>query len=986
MKDILVKPTETAEPLRFAVLGPLRGWRDDTEFALGTPQQQAALAALLLRDGHPATLSQLVDAVWGTDPPRTAVQTLRTYISRLRAAFRRSEGGQAVRLESVGEGYRLRLEQSALDLTVFQRRVAAAETERAAGNLEAAAAQLHAGLQLWHGVALSGVPGPFAELQRDRLEEVRLAALGTKFEIDLELGRHEGAAAELTALTSEYPLRERFRQLLMLALYRSGRQADALTLYQDTRRVLITKLGIEPGPALQAVHQRILGADPDLAWQPRSSTSAGRQTPATDREELADFSAQQPKDFGTDVDPERRTDATPWAPVRPAQLPGDITSFVGREDELASSFLSDSDGRYPPVVISGMAGVGKTTLAVHWAGLMAERFPDGELYLNLRGFDADKPLSPAKAMRDVIDSLGVPPNRVPGSPEGLASLYRSLFARRRFLLVLDNAQDAEQVRPLLPGAAGCLTIITSRNRLDGLLVAEDARFVPLGLLTQVEGIEFLIRRVGRDRVFAELPAAEAIVDLCGRLPLALGLASARAVLRPTFPLAAIAAELRESQGGLDAFTSFDSHTDMRSVFSWSYRALSPGAARLFRLLSLHPGPDIAVPAAASLAGVRPEDVRRQIGELVEHHLLTARVPGRFSWHDLLRTYAAERCADQDDENVRSAARRRMFEHYLRSAHHADELLAPHRDREALPPAPADVFGQLLTDQRAAADWLQEERPVLMAVVEQAGRDGAASRAYCWQLAAAMEQFLDRRGRWQDQLHIQTTALEAASRGGDVRGKATALRALGLVNCRLRRYDDAFRFLFEALDLFGKLNDRVGQGRTHRYSAFTANATGDHNRALNHYRAASECYQAIGDRSGQAAVMNEVGWTYLLMGQYERAVVQCEKAIAQHQEIGDRSGEAAAWDSLGYAQHHLGRYEQALASFRNAVDIYRVINDHSLEADTLVHMGDSHHAQGDALSAQHRWRQALVLYEGLDHPDAERVRGRLRLDGIPVSAG
>jgi tetratricopeptide (TPR) repeat protein len=515
-------------------------------------------------------------------------------------------------------------------------------------------------------------------------------------------------------------------------------------------------------------------------------------------------------------------------------------------------------------------------------------------------------------------------------------------------------------------------------------VAEDARFVPLGLLTEAEGIEFLIRRVGRDRVFAELPAAEAIVDLCGRLPLALGLASARAVLRPTFPLAAIAAELRESQGGLEAFTSFDSHTDMRSVFSWSYRALSPGAARLFRLLSLHPGPDIAVPAAASIAGGRPEDVRRQIGELVEHHLLIAHVPGRFSWHDLLRTYAAERCADQDDENVRSAARRRMFEHYLRSAHRADALLAPHRDREALPPAPADVFPQPLTDQRVAADWLQEERPVLIAVVEQAGRDAEESGTYCWQLAAAMEQFLDRHGRWQEQLQIQTTALEAACRSRDVRGRASALRALGLVNCRLRRYDDAFRCLFDALELFGKLNDRVGQARTHRNSAFAANATGDHNRALGHYGAASDCYEAIGDRSGQAAVMNEIGWTYLLMGQYERAIVQCEKAIAQHQEIGDRSGEAAAWDSLGYAQHDAGRYEQALVSFRNAVDIYRAINDRSLEADTLVHMGDSYDAHGDVLSAEHRWRQALVLYDGLDHPDAERVRRRLRLDGIRVS--
>jgi DNA-binding SARP family transcriptional activator/tetratricopeptide (TPR) repeat protein len=984
-----VKHVEMADQLRFAVLGPLRGWRDDTELALGSPQQHAALAALLLREGRPVAVSQLVDAVWGTDPPRTAVQTLRTYISRLRSALRDSDDGSSIRgrLESVGEGYRVRINEDALDLTVFGRLVAAAETDRAAGDLDAAATHLRAALDLWHGVPLSGVPGPFAEQQRDRLGEIRLAALTSKLEIDLALGRHAGTTAELTALTSEYPLRERFRELLMLALYRSGRQADALTLYQETRRVLTTTLGIEPGPALQALHQRILTADPDLDWRPpRSTTSLHGQVPALAAADLAGLDAQPASVLGTDLRPERPAEAAARALLRPAQLPADITSFVGREDELASALLSDRGDRYPPVVISGMAGVGKTTLAVHWAEAVADRFPDGELYLNLRGFDADlPPLSSAKAMRDVIDSLGFPPNLVPSTADALASLYRSLFAGRRFLLVLDNALDAEQVRPLLPGAPGCLTIITSRNRLDGLLVAEDARFVALGLLTRAEGVEFLIRRVGKDRVLAELPAAEAIVDLCGRLPLALGLASARAVMRPTFPLASIAAELRESQGGLDAFTSCDSHTDMRSVFSWSYRALSPDAARLFRLLSLHPGPDLAVPAAASLAGVRPAEARRQIGELVEYHLLTAHLPGRFTWHDLLRTYAAELCHDQDDENVRAAARRRVFEHYLRSAHAADAVLAPHRDRETLPPAPADVFPQHLTDQREAADWLEQERPVLIATVEQAGADGEQSAMYCWQLAAELERFLDRHGRWQEQLQIQNTALDAARRAGDIRGRATALRALGLVNCRLGRYDDAFRYLFDALDLFRKVNDCSAQGRTHRYCAFVANAIGDHNRALDHYASASRCYAASGDRSGQAAVLNEIGWTYLLMGQYEQAIVQCEKAVAEHREIGDRSGEAAAWDSLGYAQHHLGRHEQALISYRNAVDIYRAINDRSLEADTLAHIGDTHYAQDDLLSAEDRWRQALMLYETLDHPDAEDVRRRLQRREAPTPA-
>ncbi|MFC4031725.1 BTAD domain-containing putative transcriptional regulator [Streptomyces polygonati] len=944
--------------VRYTVLGPVRVWRGDSELTPGPPKQQALLALLAVRAPEPVAVHEAVDLLWDEDPPDSAVNVVHRHIGGLRRLLEpglppRSEGAHLIRTSG---GYRLAADSASLDLARFRELRASAQRAVAAGAAEEGVRLLVEALRLWQGpVTVGGMPRlrdhpVFVAVENEYVATAKEAADATPWEVS---GLAEEVLAALRRVAAgRHRLDEALQARIITALAASGRQAEALELFGSVRADLAEELGMDPSPELRAAHEQVL------------------------RQSAGSYAATG------DSPPPAGPDSTRTA-VRPAQLPADIASFVGRQDELARSralLEPDDQGAHAPVVIgaiSGMAGVGKTTLAVRWAHMVEDRFPDGQLYVNLRGFHpAMPPLSSLEAMRDVIDALGVKPGRMPDSPDALASLYRSLFAGRRFLILLDNARDSEQVRPLLPAAGGCLAIITSRHRLDGLIVADNARFIPLGLLSRAEGVELLIRRLGEQRVTAERAAAEAIVDLCGRLPLALAIASARAVLHPTFPLASIAAELRESQGGLDAFATHDTRTDARSIFSWSYQALSPAAARLFRLLSLHAAPDIAAPAAASLAGAPLREVRRQLAELVEHHLLTEHTPGRFTCHELLRAYAAELCEGQDDERTRAATRRRMVEHYLRSAHTADALLATYRERVTLPDPPPGVFPQTFGGPFEAADWFQRERQVLLAMVEQAARHTAEGDASCWQLAATLEIFLDRHGRWQEQHHIQTTALDAARRTGDLPGQANALRALGFAACRLGAHDEARRCLSRALDLFDRLADPIGMGRTHRYSAFLANVMKDHRRALDHYRRAADCYTPIGYATGQAAILNEIGWTHLLMGEYESTLLHCEQAVTMHQEIGDQCGEAAAWDSLGYARHHLRRYEEALTGYGHAIDLYRRTGDRSLEADTLVHAGDSHHARSDPRRAEQVWRQALELYDRLDHPDAAGVRERL----------
>jgi tetratricopeptide (TPR) repeat protein/transcriptional regulator with XRE-family HTH domain len=676
------------------------------------------------------------------------------------------------------------------------------------------------------------------------------------------------------------------------------------------------------------------------------------------------------------------------APVAaiPAQLPPDVLGFAGREAELAhlDADLALAAAEPTAVVIatlSGMGGVGKTTLAVHWAHRVADRFPDGQLYVNLRGFDPRAPaMASSEAVRVFLDALAVPAQRIPSGLDAQVGLYRSLLAGRRCLVVLDNARDADQVRPLLPGSATTLVVVTSRVDLSGLVAAEGARPLAVDLLSHGAARELLGNRLGSDRLAAEPDAVEEILTRCGRLPLALAVAAARAATAAGTDLAALAAELREARHRLDPLAGDDPATNIRAVFDCSYRALGVPAARLFRLLGLHPGPDLAEAAAASLAGDPLDQVRPLLAELVRAHLLTTSGPDRFAFHDLLRAYAAEHAADADVDadtgtgTGTEAARRRMLEHYLRAAHAADRLVIPARDSIELGPAPSGLTQPSLVGRADAVAWLTAEHPVLVAAVRQAADAGLDGHA--WRLAWSTLEFFDRWGHWVDQAACHEIALTAALRLGDRHAQALTHRGLGRAYGRLGRLDDAEPHLRRAAGLFGALGSPAGEARTHLSLAGLAQRRGRYRRALHHAHVALALFRAAGRPIGEGNALNSIGWYHCLLGEYPQAITRCQQALALLERTGDRYGQAGTWDSLGHARHHLAEYDEAITCYRRAIDLHRGNDDRHNEAEGLTRLGETYLAAGDNAAAQECWRRALDIFEQLDDPAAEQVRGRL----------
>jgi len=665
----------------------------------------------------------------------------------------------------------------------------------------------------------------------------------------------------------------------------------------------------------------------------------------------------------------------------PRQLPAAVADFTGRAAELGalSRILANTrDGGPGTVVISaigGTAGVGKTALARYWAHQVAGWFSDGQLYVNLRGFDlGGSPATAAEVIRGFLDALGVPPEQIPASPDAQAGLYRGLLSDRRMLIVLDNARDEQQVRPLLPASPGSLVLVTSRNQLSGLAAADGARLLTLDVLTHAEALELLTARLGANRTAAEPAAANEIAGLCACLPLALVVAAARAATRPGFPLTALAAELRDSTGRLDALDAGDPAASVRAVLSWSYQQLSDESARMFRLLGLHPGPDTTVPAAASLAAVAEPEARRTLGELARVHLIAEHVPGRYAFHDLLRAYATGQAHAHDSGPERIAATGRVLDHYLHTAQSADQLLK--RVHEAITPLPAQpgVVPEEVADYEHAMAWFQAEHRVLPALIGQAARAGLDTHA--WQLAELLTTFFDRRGYWDSLLSAQETALAAALRLADQQKQAVAHHRLGQSNSRLG-YDEEARAYFEkALNLYRCVGDRIGQGRVHISLGALSERKGGHRDALEHCLQALGLFRAAGDRGWQATVINNIGWCYARLGEYEQALDCAEQAISLHQELGKRESEGCAWDSLGYAHAQLGQHGNAFTCYQRALAIFRELGDRFNEADVLAHLGDLQHASAELRQAQEAWQMALAILDELRHPDAAKVRTKL----------
>jgi DNA-binding SARP family transcriptional activator len=973
-------------PLRVGVLGPVTAWQDDLEIQAGQPRQRAVLGVLATRANHVVSRGELVDAVWGYQPPASAEGGIYTYVARLRRVLEpdrprrdpdRPRRAPARVLVSAGGGYMLRLDPGCLDSERFEQCLGLARGLRSSGDMAAAARAVDEALGLWRGLPFAGVPGPFAEAERSRLGELHTGAAEERADLMLAQGRAAEAVPDLTALVAEHPLRERAYGLLMIALYQCGRQAEALQVFHGARQRLAEDLGIDPGSELTKIHQQLLAMDPALEApaEPGAALTVRVVRPVQANR------AGPPKQAGRGEAADLLSRAAP----PPAQVPPEAAGFAGRAAELRSLramlptpgllALGGGLGVPPVAVITGTAGVGKTTLAIRFARRVAPLFPDGQLYVNLRGFDpSGAPAEPGAALLGFFEALGVPPQQVPGSLEAQTGLFRSLLEGKRMLLLLDNARSTDQVRPLLPGSPGCMVVITSRSQLTGLVAAEGARPLPLGVLSGSEGRELLVRRLGLERVAAEPVAAAELIEQSARLPLALSVTCARAVTRPGVALGDLAAELRDARGRLDALETGDVCTDLRAVFSWSYQRLSERAARMFRLLGMHPGPDVSAAAAASLAALAPGEARSALAELTRASLLTEDSAGRFGCHELLRAYAAERAAADDTDDERDRARQRLLDHYLRTAYGGSARLYPARSRVRLPATLPDVIPEEFASYEAVLAWFGAEHRVLRAVLAMAAESGLDH--YCWTLAWYWSPLLKRRGHLHEAAVLQRTALTAAHRLADPVSLAHVNYELGHVSARLGDYAAGHTHLCRSLELFTGLGDRVNIGQARHGLALLFFQQDRYAEALEHAVEALRLRSSFADRAVVAYSENAVGWIYAHLGEHAEALRHCHRALELHRESGSRSGAADTLDSIAYTYGELAEHGQAIAHYQQALDIYQGIGDPEGEAGTLARLGDAQLAAGLPAQARLSWEQALAVLSRMPGADSHQVRARL----------
>jgi DNA-binding SARP family transcriptional activator/tetratricopeptide (TPR) repeat protein len=964
------------------------------------------LAVLVLELGRVVPPEQLIDRVWGTEPPSSVRNVLYGYVAKLRTVIDHA-GEPGVKLGRRPGGYSLQADQEQVDLYRFRHLTAQAAS--AAGDDQRAEALLGDALGLWHGSALAGLDSPWLAGMRNTLELQRLGAVLDLGDIALRQGRHNALISDLVEETVSYATDERLIGQLMLALYRSGRQAEALRWFEQTRQHLAAEFGAGPGPGLQALHQQILRADPSLAAPTPGTgeTWAGRRPsgPVPGRAGLALVSSGTvPGSAAAVAGPGGRP---------PRELPADVTAFAGRTAELAEldRLLTGAGAGTAPAragagqtaaavisAVSGTAGVGKTALAVHWAHRAGPHFPDGQLYVNLRGYDPGQPMTAAEALAGFLRSLGVAGQDIPANEDERASRYRSLLAGRRVLVVADNASDAAQVRPLLPGAPGCAVLVTSRDALSGLVARDGATRLDLDLLPRQDAVGLLRVLIG-DRVDADPGAAAVLAERCALLPLALRVAVEFAVARPDVPLADLAGELAGQQTRLDLLQAGgDSRTGVRAVFSWSYQHLDLAAARAFRLLGLHPGPGFEANAAAALTGTSLAQARTLLGLLARAHLIQPAGPGRYGMHDLLRAYARELGERDDSEADRQAALARLFDHYLHTAADAVGILFPaEASRRGIRASVTRTPGPAMTAPAARA-WLDAEQHTLVAIAGYTARQGWPG--HTTRLSVALSLYLDTGGCYAEAITLHSQARDAARRSGDRAGEARALADLGLVDWRQDQYETAaghFRqalarcreiadragearvltclgslavlqdryrqavgYLGQALARCREVGDKVGEAHTLTGLGFMDRQLGHHQQAAGHFQQALALYRGSGDRLGEARALCNYGVVTARQGRYREAAGQHWRALALFREIGDRYAEAHVLAEIGAVDQRLGRHWQAARHLQQALPLFRETGDRAGETEALNRLGETLLAVGQADQARLQHVAALSL--------------------------
>ncbi|WP_433261049.1 BTAD domain-containing putative transcriptional regulator [Actinosynnema sp. CS-041913] len=918
------------------LLGAVEVVADGRVVEVGAPRQRHVLAVLAAEQGRPVRPEVVVERVWGEQRPQQVPPSLHTYISQLRRAL----APVGVTITRHAGGYVCPVEPSTVDVHRFAALVARA---RAAEDAAEAVGLWEQALGLWRGDPVLGLDTQWADQWRTRLHDERTAAELDHIDGLLRVGRHGEALPVLAARVEDRPLDERLAGQYLTALYRSGRQSDALARYHAVRERLAEDLGADPGPDLQALYQRILTADPTLTGPPADPPPTPRQP----------------------------------SPV-PRQLPPAPAHFVGRAAELArltSTLTAAAEGGGTVVIsaLAGAGGIGKTWLALHWAHQVVDRFPDGQLFVDLRGFSSDSlPLDPTVAVRGFLDALDVDPARIPADPQAQTALYRSLVADKRMLIVLDNAATTDQITPLLPGSPTCTVIATSRRRLTTLISRHGAHHLHLEPLTEDEARTLLTDRAGPTRVAAEPEAVTDLLAYCRGFPLALSLISGRAHAEPHLPLARIVAELREL--GLDALDDDEPTGSLPAVLSWSHQALTAEQQQAFGLLGIAPGPDISLPAAAGLMGQSPAHTRRLLRTLTDASLLDRDPDDRYSMHDLIRAYATT-TADDLTEDVREQALRRVLDFYTHTVHAAQHVLYPHTP--VLPPDPPapGTHAHPLADVPAAMAWLDDQHSHLLAA-----QHTAATHAWhhtAWHLAWNLTTYHYRRGHRHDDLAMWEVAVSAAAHLPDPVVRIRAHRYLGRAHAHLGRSEGAAEHLHRALALAEHHHDNFQQAATHHELATSWELLGDNRKALDHALHALDLFREIDNPTTEAAALNGVGWHAALLGEYDTAREHCQAALVLHRQHHNAGGEAAALDSLGYIDHHTGDHHDAIAHYQQALTLRRTLDDRFQISNSLDSLGRPLAALGRHDQAREVWQEALELYrEQGRHDDAARLQRQL----------
>ncbi|GIE74871.1 SARP family transcriptional regulator [Actinoplanes philippinensis] len=873
------------------MLGPVSASVGDQPIPITRAQRRAVLAFLLWHANHAVTVTELIDALWETEPPATARTQVFAAVSAVRRALR-AAGAEPV--TSVHGGYRLDAGPAQLDLLAFGEAVTAAREHAARGDLGTAVTVLREGLALWTGPALGGVSGAWVEPARASLDDSRLTALEQLFAWELELGRHDAALTELTAAVTAAPLRERLAGLLMLALYRAGRQAEALAVYRRTHRLLVDEIGVEPGPELTALHQRVLATDETL----RAPVTA---RPAT---------------------PRRRF------------LPRDIPDFTGRGAELDHLDELTTDADLLVVGTVGVGGVGKSALAVHWGHRVADRFPDGQLYLNLRGYEERAPLRPAEALSALLGALGVPPQQVPSDVDGASALFRATLAGQRVLLLLDNARSAEQVRPLLPGSSPALVLVTSRDTLSGLIARDGARRLDLGLLPHADALALITRILGAQRVAAEPDAAGELVAVCGRLPLAVRIAAAHLSVRPEQSIAGYVAETRLDSLAIEG----DPASNLRAVFDQSYRALTAGQQRVLRLLGPVPGGDVTAEAAAALSGDDPAVTEATLRALADASLLVEHRPDRFTLHDLTREYARSRT----DATEWGPALGRLTGWLVETVESAVAVLHPGYVR-----APGSAPATRFAGQAEARDWFAAELANIIAVITSGTALGC--RDAVWRLAFACRFFFNGRLDGSTALALGRAAVEAAAGTGDLRARAAAELVMSRAYTT-DAHDDRCRIhARRCLDLARDAGWHDIEADAHNSLSVHHMFTGELRLAAEHARRAFDLTMASGVVPPQ--YLGKVGLIMLLIGQLAEAADCFERTLASDNH---RAGFSRAITLLNLAETRRlqGRYDEAAPHLDEAIGYLTAEGNHHLAALARADRAALLHRQG---RRQEAWR-------------------------------